>query len=108
MKKAKKSDIEEFIALPDWEKNEVVKEIEAQSPEQRLADSRPLSARDRDKWSTFKKRAAQNRTGSQDVQKVSINVKQSLLKQADRYAKQHKLNRSQLFARSLQRLIETS
>jgi hypothetical protein len=108
MKKSKKSDIDEFIALSDAKKAEIIAKIDAQTPEQRVANSRPLNPRDRAKWAAFKSRAARHAPETSDVQKVSINVEQSLLKEADRYAKKHKLNRSQLFARSLQRLIKAS
>ena len=107
MKRITRSDIEEFLALPDSERNRILAEIEAETPEERLANSRPLNARERAQWATFKKRAA-GRHAEPTVKKVSIDVDQSLLEKADRYAKRHKLNRSQLFTRGLQRLIKTS
>lgn len=106
MKRSKKSDIDDFIALPEAKKAEIIAEIDAEAAEQRLARSRPLGVRDRAKWAAFKKRAARQESDTQGIQTISINVKQSLLKKADRYAKQHKLSRSQLFNRSLQRLMK--
>jgi len=108
MKKIKYSDIEEFIALPDWKKNQIIAEIEAESPTHRLANSRPLNARERAQWEAFKKSAAKRPADDHCTKKVSIDVEQSLLEQADAYAKRHKLNRSELFSRSLKKLIETT
>jgi hypothetical protein len=104
----KKSHIDEFIALPDSEKDRIFEEIEAESPEEALAKSRPLNAKDRAAWKAFKRKAGRPRLGKNGVAKVSISVEQSLLKDADRYAKQHKLNRSELFTQGLLRLIRST
>jgi hypothetical protein len=101
----KKSPIDEFIALPDSEKERIVNEIEAETPQERLAKSRPLNARERAVWVAFQRKAARPKPGKNGVERISIRVEHSLLIEADRYAKKHKLNRSELFRRGLQRLL---
>ena len=103
----KNSDIDEFISLPVAEKERIFREIEAETPQERLAKSRPLSAKERAAWAAFKRKAGRPRLGKNGVEKVSISVEQSLLKEADNYAKKHKLNRSELFTRGVQRLIRS-
>lgn len=57
MKKIRKSVIEEFIALPDSEKERIFQQIENEPWEQTLARSRPLNARERRQWQRFKAKA---------------------------------------------------
>jgi len=59
----KQSSIDEFIALPDSEKKRIVDEIEAETPEERLAKSRPLNARERAMWVAFQRNAARPKPG---------------------------------------------
>jgi hypothetical protein len=54
IRKTRPSQIEKFIALPDSEKARIVAAIEAESPKQCLARSRPLNARERRQWRRFK------------------------------------------------------
>ena len=103
----KKSDIDEFISLADAEKERIFREIEAETPQDRLAKSRPLNAEEHAAWAAFKRKAGRPKLGRNGVEKVSISVEQSLLKEADRYARKHKLNRSELFTRGVQRLIRS-
>lgn len=96
-----------FENLPDSEKDRIFKEIEAETPEERLANSRPLTAKERADWEAFVRKANRTRNEESKEEKVSIRVKQSLLKKADAYAKRHKIDRSELFTRGLQNLIKT-
>lgn len=104
MKKPKKSAIDEFIALPDWKKDEIANELALETTDEMLAKSRPLNAQERAIWKKFQSKAAR-RNG---IAKISIRLDQSLLKQADVYAKRHHMNRSQLFSQSLQRMFRSS
>jgi len=101
----KNSQIDRFIALPDSERAKIARQVEAESPEERLAKSRSLNAKERAAWGAFKRKVGRPKLGKRGVQKVSISVEQSLLKEADRYAREHKLNRSELFTRGIQHLI---
>ena len=60
-KRKKMSDIEEFIVLPDSEKERIFQELEAETPEETLARSRPLNARERRQWRKFKAKAKMGR-----------------------------------------------
>jgi len=104
MSKQKKSDIEEFIALPDSEKERIVKRIQAQTPQQRLARSRPLNARERKQWKRFKAKMGRPKIGK-GAKTISLTVEKDLLDQADAYAKQHGITRAKLVAQGLQAII---
>ena len=104
----KKSVIEEFIALPDSEKERIFQEIEAESPESRLARSRPLNAKERRQWQRFQARA-KARMGrpkiGQGAKTISLTVEKRLLKEADAYAKKHGISRAQLVAQGLRAIL---
>jgi hypothetical protein len=99
-----KSKIDAFIALPDAEKNRIVKEIEAETPQERLARSRPLNARERALWRKFKSKMGRPRIGG-GAQTISLTVERQLLKKADVYARQHGISRAKLVARGLQAVM---
>jgi hypothetical protein len=61
MQKKKKSVIDKFIALPDSEKERIYQEIEAETPEDTLARSRPLNAKERALWRKFLARARRSK-----------------------------------------------
>lgn len=105
-KRKKMSDIEEFIALPDSEKERIFQELEAETPEERLARSRPLNARERRQWRKFKAKANIGRPKvGKGAKTISLTVEMSLLKQADAYAKRHGISRAKLVAQGLQAVI---
>jgi hypothetical protein len=101
--------IAEFIALPEAEKNRIVAEIEAQTPEEHMANSRPLNTAERARWKTFKKNAEKKRGGRPKIGKgsqiVSLSVEKDLLDEADAYARRNGLNRSELISKSLRAVI---
>jgi len=101
---SRQSTIERFEALPDAEKNRIVREIEAETPQQRLARSRPLNARERAQWRRFKKKAGRPKIGS-GTKNISISIERDLLHKADRFAKRHGMSRSQLIAQGLMSVI---
>ena len=104
MSKQKKSDIDEFIALPDSQKERIVKRIQSQTPQQRLARSRPLNARERKQWQRFKAKMGRPKIGK-GAKTISLTVEKDLLDQADAYAKQHGITRAKLVAQGLQAII---
>jgi hypothetical protein len=100
---------EDFIALPDEEKNRIVAELEAMTPEEILAKSKPLNARERAEWKRIQANMRRNRGRPKvgdGVQKVSVSIEQSLLARVDAYAKSHKMKRSELFASGVARMID--
>lgn len=98
-----------FEALPDAAKNQILANIEAQTPEQRLAESRPLTAKERAQWNAFRTKALKNRKGRPRVGKgsavISLSIEKDFLRRADAYAKRHGLGRSEMFIRALNDLI---
>jgi hypothetical protein len=114
-KKSVRDPVEEFIALPKAAKNRIYAEIDAMSEQEIRAKGRPLNAKERAEWNTLQKKMRQeHRRGrgrpkvGKGVAKVSLSIEQSLLDRTDRYATAHKLNRSQVFAQSIVKLLETS
>jgi hypothetical protein len=99
----RKSVIEQFIALSDSHKQRIVEEIEAETPDQRLARSRPLNSRERAQWRRFKK-LGRPRIGK-GAKTISLTVEKDLLKRADAYAKQHGISRARLIAQGLEVIL---
>jgi hypothetical protein len=57
-KRKERSDIDEFIALPNSQKQRIATELDEETPEQSLARSRPLNAREQQQWRRFKGNAS--------------------------------------------------
>ena len=72
-------------------------------PEDRLARSRPLNARERRQWRRFK--AMGRPKVGKSAKTISLTVEKSLLKQADAYAKRHGISRAKLVAQGLHAII---
>lgn len=100
---------ERFLAMSPAQQALVIAQIESQTPEQRLADSRPLNAAERAQWAKFQARV-KGRMGRPKVGKgaavISLSVERDLLARADRYAKAHGLGRSELFAACVREKLE--
>jgi hypothetical protein len=103
MRKPKKSVIDEFIALPDAEKERIFQEIESESTEHMLARSRPLNARERQQWRRFK--ALGRPKVGKGAKTISLTVEKSLLTKADAYAKRQGISRARLVALGLEAVI---
>jgi hypothetical protein len=105
MSKPKKiSDIEEFIALPDSEKERILRGIESETPQKRRSRSRPLNAEERRRWRRFKAKIGRPKIGK-GAKTISLTVEKDLLAQADAYAKRHGVSRAKLVAQALQVVI---
>jgi hypothetical protein len=99
-----------FEAMSDAEKDQFIRKFESQTPEQRLAESRPLTARERKDWNAFRAKALKHRrAGRPKIGKgsavVSVSIEKGLLKEVDAYAKANGLNRSELFIQGLRSVI---
>jgi hypothetical protein len=95
---------EDFEALPDREKERIWQEIDSQSTEELLRQSRPLNARERQEWRAFKKKLGRPRVGK-GTTNVSVSMEKGLLKKADRFAKAHGMSRSELVANGVKAVI---
>ena len=109
MKKARKKELDGrmFDALSDAEKERIYNEIEAETPEQRLARSRPLNAEERAHWKRVQRKLGRPRVGA-GSQPISLTLEKGLLKRADAYAKRHGMKRAQLVAQALKSFIGES
>ena len=107
MNKRRKSSIEEFIALPDSQKERIYRELDSESAEESLARSRPLSARERAQWRRFMKKMGRPKIG-QGAKTISLTVEKALLRRADAYAKQHGMSRARLVAQGLQAILNSA
>jgi hypothetical protein len=103
-KSSKDMTASDFVALSNAEKERIFQDIEKQDPSERLAQSRPLNARERARWQPFKKKMGRPRVGK-GAKLISVTVEKGLLERADAYAKEHGLKRAQMIAQGLLRVI---
>lgn len=100
--KKKRNDVEWFIALPDEEKERIFQEIERETPEQRMAKSRPLNAEERSRFGRFKRGLTGRPKKGEGAQAINITVERGLLRRADAYAEALGVSRAQLVAQGLE------
>jgi hypothetical protein len=103
-KKTGKSDIDEFIALPDAQKQRIVRQLERETLQQSLARSRPLSPQERRQWRRFKVKMGRPKIGK-GAKTISLTVEKDLLEQADAYARRHGISRATLVAQGLHSVL---
>ena len=94
----------EFDALPDHEKERIFQELENKTTEQLIAESRPLTKKERAEWRQIKKKIGRPKIG-RGTTNISVSLEKSLLKAADRFAIKHGMSRSQLIARGVRAII---
>jgi hypothetical protein len=92
-------------AMSDAERAKLIADIEAESPEDRLARSKPLNAEQPATWNRIKKNLGGRPMIGKGSKMVAVTIERDLLKQADAYAKKHGLKRAQLIAHGLRRVI---
>ncbi len=94
----------DFSALPDAEKDKVFAEIESKTPQQILAESRPLNAEERVFWKRIKKKMGRPKVGK-GSKIITMSIELDLLQRATRFAKKNGLNRSALIAQGLETVM---
>ena len=99
--KTRHSPIEEFIALPDAEKNRIAAEFDRENV---IDTFKPLSPAQRRQWAKAKRKRGRPVVG-QGSRIVSLSMELGLLQKADALAKREGLTRAQLVARGLRLLI---
>jgi len=100
MKKNRPYDRDQFMAFSEAQRRRIVAQLEAETPQRRLARSRPLNAAERKRWRRFQQKLGRPRVG-RGSQAISLTIEKGLLDQADAFAKRRGLSRSQLVAESL-------
>lgn len=101
-KKPKPSPVEDFIALPDAQKELIARRFDREFS---LAETQPLSATERKEWARImrqdRKQRGRPRVGL-GAQRVPVSIERGLLHRADAFAKRKGVSRSQLVARGLE------
>ena len=101
----RRSIIDEFIDLPDEEKERIYQEIDRQSPEELLARSRPLNTKERALWRSFQART-RFLSDPKNLKRISITLDARLLRRADAHAKKYGYTRAQLVTRALNAILD--
>jgi len=103
MKKQKaKSPIERLIALSDEEKDAEVAQYEDGTDS---TDWRPLTPAQRSQWARIKRKSGRPMV-DKGTKIVPVSIERGLLKEADSFAKRHKLKRSQMVAQGLRLVMQ--
>ena len=102
MKKKRLSPIERFIALPDAEKETEVAQYESGADPK---DWHPLTPAQRKQWTRIKRKSGRPRVGK-GAKIVPVSIERGLLKEADFFARRHKLKRSQMVAEGLRLVMQ--
>ena len=96
-----------IAAMTDAQRARIIAGIEAGTPEERLAQSKPLNSRQRATWRRIKRKMGRPKIGK-GCKPIAVSLEIGLLKRADAYAKQHGLKRAQVISLGLLRVIADS
>ena len=99
--KAVRDPVEEFLALPDDEKQRIWESYNRPVP---LSETRPLNAAERKQWERMKRKSGRPTKG-EGARAVRVTIEGGLLRRADRYADTAGFTRSQLIAKGLEALL---
>lgn len=91
-------------SMTDAQRAKLVAELDAQTPEQRLARAKPLNATQRSTWRGIKRKLGRPKIG-RGSKPISLTVEKDLLKRADAFAKRQGLKRAELVAQGLRLVI---
>ena len=98
-KKKQLSPIEKFMALSEAEKVAQVAPFESE-PRAGVLKGKPLTPAQRKLWNGVRGKMGRPKVG-QGSKMIPVSIERGLLKEADAYAKAHKMKRSQLIAEGL-------
>ena len=100
MKKKIMSNIENFLALPDEQKEAAAREFDREF----VGDTfRPLTPQQRKAWNRAKRRMPRSRAVA--AKRISLSVPSDLLDRSDAYARKVGATRSELVTRGLQAVL---
>jgi len=90
----------DFDALTGEQKQKIAEELESKTTQQHIAESRPLTARERREFEQLRRRGSAGRPklGPQGVKVISLSVERGLLKRADAYAARLGLKRAEFIS----------
>ena len=93
-------------AMTDEQKSKLIEDLESKTPEQHLAESRPLTKAQRQRFKRWQKRATIGRpVVGKGAKPVAVTIERGLLKRADAYARSHGMKRAQLIAHALKMVM---
>jgi hypothetical protein len=95
------SPYEKFAALSESQKEEVYRELD--DPNIALK-AKPMSARMKKLWEKAKRKGGRPRVGL-GATRVLISIERGLLEDADAFARQRRLTRSELFSRGVKAVL---
>jgi len=98
----RKSAIDEFIALPDAEKERIWESYNREIP---LSETRPLNAAERKLWAKAKRKKGRHPIGG-GCKVISLSVERGLLDRADALAKRKRITRAALVAAGLNAVLK--
>ena len=101
--KSVRDPVEEFLALPDDEKERIWESYNRPVP---LSETRPLNAAERRQWARMKRKSGRPTRG-EGAKAVRVTIEGGLLRRVDRYAETAGFTRSQLIAKGLEALLAT-
>jgi hypothetical protein len=102
----KKDPIERFLALSDAQKAAEVAPFEREDLGPGLP-GRPLNAAERKQWARIKRKLRRGRpTLGKGAKIVPVSIERGLLKEADAFARTHRLKRSQMVAEGLRLVMQ--
>ena len=93
----KRSPIDEFIALPDAEKDRIVAEFDKEFV---IDTFRPLNAQERKIWKRARRKMGRP-TNGEGHKVISVSLEKGLLKRVDAFVKKTGTTRASLIARAL-------
>ena len=100
--KKKQSPMQRFLALSDAEKDLEVAEFENSADR---SSFKPLTPAQRKQWNRIKRKVGRPAVGAGSKQ-IAVTVERELLNRVDRFAKSHKMKRSQLIARGMELVMK--
>jgi hypothetical protein len=97
----------EYDAMTPRQRQEITDHLDSQTPEQREAESIPVTPAERARLMRIGRKLGRGRPkfGAKGVKIVSVSVEADLLSRADAYARELGLKRAELFTRGLQAIL---
>jgi len=98
----KRSYVEEFIALPDAEKDRIAGQFDREFA---MSETRPLTPKERQQWERIVRRDRTSQKRTRAKVRVSLALDGDLVDRMDTYAEAHGLSRSEVLARGAEVIL---
>lgn len=107
--KQQRSPVQRFLALSDKQRDEEVAQFDR---EVSLSETRSMTAAERKRWRSIQQAMKAKARGrgrpvvGRGAERLTITIERDLRKQADAYARQHKMRRSEMIAAGLRLVMQ--